>query len=313
MRWLLKATVIAGLLANLTGIAWAHMGDKVFPIVELTDAELARIDITDGSVEDWLEVVGEPTATAPDFSTDPEYASYDPADMDFRIWLAWHRATGRIYVAMERSDDLYLNEFDRGRDKGCPNRSCLMAAQDSHLGFYVDGDHSGGQFIFYGGPDPELELEEQLLLSLQTAQWYETLAEVHDVESHVSIPLISLFADWFADPPYAQGGGGVVNGNPALSVTEFYVTPFDHFVYNNAEESVVSELYPGKVIGFSLAVMDTDSKGHTWKSVQYRPSYFPKTADQFADGVLLGPGGALPEISAVESNSWARIKASFGK
>lgn len=112
MRPGLIAIEIAGLLLGFNRDTWAHMGDRVFPIFELTEEEFARIDISDGSVEDWLEVVGEPTLTALDFSTDPTRASYDPADLDFRIWLAWHRATNHIYVAMERFDDLYP-EFGR--------------------------------------------------------------------------------------------------------------------------------------------------------------------------------------------------------
>jgi hypothetical protein len=33
----------------------------------------------------------------------------------------------------------------------------------------------------------------------------------------------------------------------------------------------------------------------------------------FVDGVLVGLDGKVPEVSAVESDSWARIKAAFGE
>ena len=67
----------------------AHVGDRVYPVHELTDEMLAEIQLHDGSVEEWYELIGEPTLTLLDFS-EILGASLDPSDMDFRIWLAWH-------------------------------------------------------------------------------------------------------------------------------------------------------------------------------------------------------------------------------
>ena len=47
--------------------AHAHIGDEVYFFYELLDADLHRIDLADGSIEDWLEVIGEPSLTASDF------------------------------------------------------------------------------------------------------------------------------------------------------------------------------------------------------------------------------------------------------
>ena len=47
-------------LLGLAPAAEAHIGDEIYPIFELFDEDLGRIDLTDGSVEDWLEVVGSP-------------------------------------------------------------------------------------------------------------------------------------------------------------------------------------------------------------------------------------------------------------
>ena len=115
MKPLLTAFAIAGLLLGLAGSSYAHQGPRVYPILELSDEDLAQIDIMDGSIDDWLAVVGEPTMTALDFYA---LGSYHPADLDFRIWLAWHDHTDRIYVAMERADDVHVNEYDRTLDVG---------------------------------------------------------------------------------------------------------------------------------------------------------------------------------------------------
>ena len=68
----------------------AQAQDRVYPIPELTDEMRGRIDLNDGSVEDWLEVLGEPTLTPLDLFTLPLGSEYDPSSFDFRVWLAWH-------------------------------------------------------------------------------------------------------------------------------------------------------------------------------------------------------------------------------
>ena len=99
-------------LAGFLSVANAQPPDRIYPVVELTDRDVAEIDVTDGSVEDWENIAGEPTLTPLDFA-EPYGGSYDPSDMDFRIWLGWHDATDRIFFAMERVDDVYVNEYDR--------------------------------------------------------------------------------------------------------------------------------------------------------------------------------------------------------
>ena len=38
------------------------------------------------------------------------------------------------------------------------------------------------------------------------------------------------------------------------------MTPFYRFVYNNIDESTVSELLPGDIIGFSVIVTDSEHR-----------------------------------------------------
>ena len=319
MKPLLIAVGVAGLLLGLISISQAQQSERIYPFVELTDEDVALIDIKDGSIGDWEEVMGEPTLTALDFRTDSELGPYDPVSMDFRIWLAWHDATNHIYVAMERADDVYVNEYGTEEND-------IMSLNDSYILFFVDGDLSGGEIfpLDWGN----LSFEEQLLLWHQQAQGYEALAEVYDKGPLVRIPLPILgqggwsrSKGWFMYPPYVDGGGRVFGEHPTISVTEFYGTPFDRFVYVNPEESVVSDLYPGKIIGFTIGVIDIDTKGGRQESIHYLRaeeisedcggwSLYPHCSDGFSPGFLLGPGGEIPE-SAVESDTWGRIKAQF--
>ena len=111
----------------------------------------------------------------------------------------------------------------------------------------------------------------------------------------------------------------MVGGSPIFSVTEFYVTPFDRFVPRaDPEDSEVSDLFGGKIIGFNIHVYDVDDQPgvETIHQLAAPPSndfwtLFRISADDYADGVLVTPDGLSSDNSAVESDSWARIKATF--
>ncbi len=120
--------------------------------------------------------------------------------------------------------------------------------------------------------------------------------------------------------PYAAAGGGVLGATPATSVTEMKVTPFDDLIYDNEAASEASELYPGKVIGFSIHTLDNDAIEYSdglgapdfqWLSDRVEAFYF---ADLLVDGLLVGAGedpSRYDDGSAVEPSSWGRIKAAL--
>ena len=314
MRTWVIAVGVAGLLLGLVSSSRAQWNDRVYPIFELTDEDVALIDLHDGSIWDWEEAVGEATLTGLDFVLYPEEGhlpdagAYDPASMDLRMWLAWHRSTSRIYVAMERADDLFFNKFNRGNSD--PEYS-FPWLQDSCIQVMVDGDHSGGQYTTSSG----------LMAHTQT-QGYWALAEVYDDGPQVELVGGPLRQDWFVRPPYAEGGGGVFGENPTISVTEFYVTAFDRLVVSSEEESgknLMSQLYPGQTIGLLIVIPDWDDP-RILRQPPFRLYLGDKEldgaccfSDNFADFFLLGPGGEIPDDSAVERITWGRIKAQFVK
>ena len=307
MNLVKRSLPIIGLVVGLLRSAEAQESERLYPFVELTDADLAQIDVTDGSIDEWVDLLGEPTLTALDFQTDPDRAPYDPADMDYRVWLAWHGATHRIYVAVERSDDIYINNYD-GSDAECVS----MWGHDSSVMFSVDGDASGGKFHFY--LEEIKDDEERQLLNDQHAQNYNALGDISGSGSHVCLGGSRAKEGWFNLPPYAEGGGASFGEQPTLSVTEFYVTPFDRLIWNSPEESVVSTLSRGSLIGFYLAIRDYDVEGELAEGNHFivGQDYWSDTTntDGFARGLLVGPGGEIPD-SAVESLTWGRIKATF--
>ncbi len=314
MRTCLASLLALSAFQGLATGTHAHVGDEIYPFFELLDEDLDRIDLTDGSVEDWLEVIGEPPLTAVDFYWGywGEMA-YDPSDVDFRIWLAWHEDSSTLWIAMERFDDLYLNFYD---GEG-PYRPYEMQLWDSSIRFMVDGDHTGGTYSYFLGRNCHDCTPDQVLENYRQAQEWVAIAETPDGEhlEHYGP------SEWVVGEPYADAGGGVIGKTPATTVTEFRVTPFDDLIYNDEASSEASQLYPGKTIGFSIATRDYDDT--EWKD-GHGPVATPMSltgttqslihADFFVDGLLIGAGddpSLYDDASAVEPSSWARIKASF--
>ena len=300
--------------------AAAHNGDRVFPISYLSEEALALLDQDDGFVEDWLDAVGEPTLTPLDFNLwtgmrrTSTFDRHDPSSLDFRIWMGW-TPDGRIHVAGQFVDDVYVNEYDPLDDPyWYPN------IHDS-VTFMVDGDHTGGKYL-WGQTN---ELEEAVQTNRQ-AQHYENIAINPSGGTRVVLLLTSVGAlpfdeiekpvDWMVHPPFARGGGSVFGENPTIWVTEFYVTCFDLLDHLNPENSVVSELGSGKTIGFDLIVHDYDVEPvgrYAHYELKYRGDdggFLEEGANFFVDGLLLGPDDDFGN-SAVQSTSWARIKASL--
>ena len=311
MRYSLSVVLAIVLIGGSVASSRAQQ-TRVRPFIELTDADLERIDLHDGSVSDWIDVLGDAAAfTALEFIEGYIDHPYDPADLDFRIWLAWHDGTNRIYVAMERADDFYHNEFERSRT----DAASRMLAHDSVISFFIDGD---------GGRDPRglpPEGEDFNLWMDRVSQWYWVLGETFD--EGPSMRLVntdpdsrSEHGDWFLRPPYADGGGAHFGENPTISVTEFYITPYDLFVVNDPQATQITDLFPGKVINFKTTIVDVEGPRVDDGFFIYpaESSFrFPGQGQDWADGFLLDPGGVIPDNTAVEINTWGRIKASFNK
>ncbi|MCY3737429.1 MAG: hypothetical protein OXG13_13560 [Gemmatimonadaceae bacterium] len=289
-------------LLGLSSATHAHIGDQIYPFYELLDEDLHRIDLTDGSVEDWYDVLGEPSLTAADFYSPASH--YDPGSVDNRFWLGWHRRSGTLWIAMERYDDIYHNNY-----AGEINELGLstMNRWDSSFSFMVDGDHSGGQYLF---------TEETKLENNRHAQHWMAIAETAEGR-HVAYAGAS---EWAVRDPYAAAGGGVLGVTPATTVTELRLTPFDDLVYDDEAASKASIVYPGKVIGFSISTVDNDATEYPdglgpidlqWLGDRVGAFRF---ADLLVDGLLVGAGedpSRYEDVSAVEPSSWGRIKASF--
>ena len=145
------AAAVLFILMLSPNTAIAHTGERLFSIPYVSAEDVAHIQL-DGQLDDWKDLFEDPTVTALDFHPwhfegITSYSECDPANLDFRIWLAWGDG-GKIYGAVEAADNVYRND----------ERDNVHYFSD-HLAMMVDGDHSGGRYVFLGsgaeadGPD----------------------------------------------------------------------------------------------------------------------------------------------------------------
>jgi len=299
MKKTFLAILAVSLVMSLASGAGAHIGGKIYNWYEIADADLASIDLRDGSIADWENTVGDPSLSATDFYFDPtvgDGAQYDPADLNFRIWMGWNQTGNHAYMAMERVDDVYVNEYAGG--------SPGDFWKYDGLEFMVDGDHTGGDYT--GSADPLWTAEEQKLNNNRTAQQYLGLGDSPD---GVAVGYLGAAADWITALPYADGYGKTVGQGPATTILEIYVTPFDDLIWNSPADSKASVMAPGKIVGFQISCPDWDVPGtyHAFATLSGQASTW-RYAERFVDGRLIGAG---VDPSAVENDSWGRIKASF--
>ena len=290
-----------GLILGLTSGASAHIGEQVYLLFELPEADLADIDLRDASIADWEDVVGDAQLVTTDFFQDPtvgDGAQYDPADLDYRIWLAWNGNAGTIWMGMERIDNIYINEY-AGGDLGS------LWRQDA-IEFMLDGDHTGGDYT--GSADENWTDEEKDLNNNRTAQQYVAIGDTPDGR-HVGY--LGKGTEWVNALPYADGGGGSTGDGPTTTIIEFFVTPFDDLIWNSPDDSVASPLFDGKIIGFQISAQDMDEGPSDYRAFHTLSGQAAtwRFAERFVDGRLVGAGGDTG--TAVEEDSWGRIKASL--
>ncbi len=301
MRKSLFAVLALTLVLGLASGANAHIGSDVYLFFEIADEDAGELDFTDGNLDDWLDLVGDASLDATDFFADPgvgDGAPYDPADMDYRFWFGWNSTASTIWAAMERTDDVYVNEYDGDG---------AMWRWDSAIEFMVDGDHSGGEYGINASNCEGCSEEEIFLANNRSAQQYLAIAESPDGRQ---VGYLGAGSEWVNALPYSFAGGAAFGDSPVTTVTEMFLTPFDNLIYNDEAGSVASTLTAGKVIGFQISIPDYDVAGtyHAFHTLTGQTATW-RFAERFADGRLIGVGGDTG--TAVEESSWGRLKATF--
>ena len=271
----------------LAGTAHAHIGEKVYLIFEISDADLEDIDLFDADISDWEDVVGDASLTPEDFFADPtvgDGAQYNPADMDYRLWLGWNETNNRLYLAAERTDDVYINEYGGGAP--------ATVWQYDSVEFMVDGDHSGGQYNFNNSET--MTDEEKARNQNSQAQKWNAIFDAPDGR----ILGYPGRAEWLNSTPLSDGGGGSTGGGPTLSILEIYVTPYDDIIFADQDGSRATDLEAGNIIGLQIAMPDFDEEPREYRgyhTLSGQAATF-RFAERFVDARLVGADARLLQL-----------------
>ena len=291
--------VAMGLILGLMSGASAHIGEQVFLLFEIADEDIGDLDFTDGTIEDWEDVVGDPQFFPTDFYQDPtvaDGAQYDPADLDYLIWMGWNATSGTVWFAIERIDNAYFGREYSGNSPWFYEGVELM----------LDGDHTGGD---YTGWAKDWTDEERKLNNNRTAQQYFAVAD-DPSGRHVSY---SGAGEWVTDLPYADGGGVSVGDGPTVSIIEFFCTPFDDLIWNSPDTSVPSSFFEDKVIGLQISIPDTDQGPgqdrafHTLSGQAVTWRYAERFVDFRLVGAVGGTGSTAVEGEQAIAQTLAKV------
>ena len=258
--------------------------------------------VMDGDLGDWDNVPSVFWVTQDDLIEVVTGTQGDPdaGNLAERIIVGWSPETNLVYVMEERFDDVWYGTLDETNDK---------------LEIVLDADHSGGQFQGdIEGLDPE--------------RWAGATAQ--DWQQSLNNPDSNLWlwggGVWASVEPYAGIRWNVEGeaGGPATLFQESWFTTFDDLPASSTgpddPDLIIHDLEEGQVMGIGMAIQDDDngpgdSYNGYWVSTGDINMYFH--ADSLVDYVLLGFDAnnwvSDSDATAVEDDSWGRIKAGFSK
>ena len=296
---------------NATG----HDGSVIFPLYQLQPDQLP--DIYDGTIQEWHDLLGEPTLTLSDFVPVDDLRgkaafSHSVEDLQVEVYLGWTAAPPRVYVAVERYDDVHI----------VVDREIYGALSSDGIHFSIDADHSAGRYA-WGLPlgDCALSIEKtiergtldcipHLFFSHRHAQQYLVPLPATGRSPAVFLPAVEIEGftmRWVEDEPFTAVGG-IVKESPNYSVLEFFVTPFDSLDIRGPAFSLPSELREGQIIGLEMSMVDFDEPNVSQNestSTLSGSSHVWFDADRFVDFRLLGPPTSS---TSVERATWGDVK-----
>jgi len=266
------------------------------------------VPVADGDLSDWDMVpefyhidLGEDFyETVRGIGTDLDFS-----DINIKNIVGWNEETNRVYSMSSVIDDVLHNKRETPSGHNW----------DDDVNFLIDADHSGGDLN--AGHDLEDD-HERLQLEYSTGQLYTALVPPIDGWWLFMYHHDTEFA-WLTDgkntpsPEYLEAGWSRTgeSGGPGTYTYEFKVTPWEFLDYQGVGGSTEVDLEVGKIIhiGYVFKDYDTDDS--------YEGSYdFPPVHDVWKNASLMGdfelaPVDADMFPTAVETDSWGRIKASF--
>lgn len=264
----------------------------------------SALPILDGNLAEWDVIPAEFWLTEQDLVQSSERADVytgplDVSSIAVRMITTWNEETNRTYWGMERFDD----------------HSSGGSSDD--LEGVLDADHSGGTFWDLADQSAE-EIARQRGRHAQTHHWYFDAGF-----SEVWTWFWMTQADWYDDPQYTAEAHSVIgevgSDGELTQFAEWYQIYWDDFNWEDPAGSVVHDFEVDEIIGLAYHLYDGDLRDgsedcNCWSRWALSPNVASfGDADFLADFVLLPVDDSIEFVTAVEDDSWGRIKASLAR
>ncbi|MBI4531103.1 MAG: hypothetical protein HY709_06225 [Candidatus Latescibacteria bacterium] len=251
----------------------------------------------DGNLDDWGGFPEGATITIDEmFARAGDDKGLDPPDFDVTIMTCWNDANNYFYLGIESFDDIY----NANPTQGLPDVYLYDAMEMA-----VDADHSGGTYQ-YG--------------SLPQDQWGQTGQQwmFSPTPSPYSLVLRSSGATWMNVEPYNNYWAIVKTEATGTRIfQESYMVLWDFLSPVGPEQSIPHDLKEGDTIGLTFQFNDYDENPSAHSAMWHVQvgGGVDENADLLPDWHIIGSQGwdlsKLP--TAVNSNSWGAIKATFAR
>ncbi len=287
MKKMLAMFIVLGVVVFAASMSSAHLRtDEIFVVPHVPD----NLSV-DGDGSEWQMLPRQYYLTMDDLlETTDKGVSMDPANLAVKVAWGWSSVTNKIYMWEERFDNF-------------SNARITTTDRQENIEFGLDADHGGER------------MNNVAVEDLDGARWEGARGQGYRYYLNREDPLWHWGAStWASLSPYAEIGWDLDGeiGGEGVQTVELSVTPFDDLHPEGIDQSTIHTLTEGEVVGIVFAVKDNDdpeSGGYDqgWWSSSHATA--DCCADSFNDYVLLG---FEPDIwTAVETDSWGRIKSTF--
>lgn len=217
--------------------------DKEFKVFQFPQSQIPRID---GDFSDWDFVPETYTIGLDELKSTKfgEGKDLDPKDFDLKVKVGWVKDLNRLYF--------YIDAYDNFWDFNDPEM------RQDIFELVVDGNHSGGPFIYENNWDFKNRLKDQPFF---------TGTGTHAQNYHIFTPALNKDwampwgnSPWIKEFPYANTATkyDFNQGESGRLQMEFYVTPFDFASFDRPEHSIISSLKENEIVGISWSMLDFD-------------------------------------------------------
>ena len=305
MKKTIAICVALGIVMFAASMSYAHLGEDFFAL-QLPISTMDRMNIVhDGDPSEWANVDPAFWITHEDLVENMNDQGVNAADLGVRVIIGWSPETNKVYWFEDRFDDVYV-----GWAADFPQETVEWG---------TDADHSGGRYMLMDRVDLD-----PARFDGSHAQQFRYFVIREDPVWHWGA------ATWVNVAPYSEVGWSFDGelGESGTLIVEMGVTVFDDLDPAGIETSVVHQFTQedgdnNAVMGMGFAIQDADNLTDCCGMIATGGGYYTSNggettlnqdSDFFNDFTLLSyDPDQWVTVTAVESDTWGRIKSSFNK